>query len=44
MRSALAAKVAQDMGLKPVAHVIGGFAALKTAKAPNHPFSPKAKP
>ena len=28
-RSALAAKVAQDMGLKPVAHMAGGFGAWK---------------
>ena len=34
MRSALAAKVAQDMGLKPVAHMIGGFGAWKKAGAP----------
>ena len=27
MRSALAAKTAKDMGLKPVAHMAGGFAA-----------------
>lgn len=31
LRSALAAKTAQDMGLKPVAHVIGGFKAWKEA-------------
>ena len=43
MRSALAAKVAQDMGLNPVAHVIGGFAALKVANAPIQPVSPKGK-
>jgi rhodanese-related sulfurtransferase len=34
MRSALAAKVAQDMGLKPVAHMIGGFGAWKKSGAP----------
>lgn len=34
LRSALAAKVAQDMGLKPVAHMIGGFGAWKKAGAP----------
>lgn len=34
MRSALAAKVAQDMGLKPVAHMLGGFGAWKKADAP----------
>jgi rhodanese-related sulfurtransferase len=33
-RSALAAKTAQDMGLKPVAHMRGGFAAWKKAGAP----------
>jgi rhodanese-related sulfurtransferase len=33
-RSALAAKAAQDMGLKPVAHVAGGFGAWKAAGAP----------
>ena len=30
-RSALAAKAAQDMGLKPVAHMSGGFGAWKAA-------------
>lgn len=33
-RSALAAKTAQDMGLKPVAHMKGGFSAWKKAGAP----------
>jgi rhodanese-related sulfurtransferase len=33
-RSALAAKTAQDMGLKPVAHVEGGFGAWKKAGGP----------
>jgi rhodanese-related sulfurtransferase len=33
-RSALAAKIAQDMGLKPVAHMRGGFGAWKKAGAP----------
>lgn len=33
-RSALAAKAAQDMGLKPVAHIDGGFGAWKRAGAP----------
>ena len=33
-RSALAAKAAQDMGLKPVAHIAGGFTAWKKAGAP----------
>ena len=34
MRSALATKTAQDMGLKPVAHIIGGFGAWKKAGGP----------
>ncbi|MBY0610904.1 MAG: rhodanese-like domain-containing protein [Beijerinckiaceae bacterium] len=33
-RSALSAKTAQDMGLKPVAHIAGGFGAWKTAQGP----------
>jgi rhodanese-related sulfurtransferase len=33
-RSALAARAAQEMGLAPVAHVGGGFAAWKTAGGP----------
>jgi len=36
-RSALATKTAQDMGLAPVAHVEGGFAAWKAAGAPIEP-------
>ncbi len=31
LRSVLAAKTAQDMGLKPVSHMIGGFGAWKAA-------------
>ena len=31
MRSVLATKTAQDMGLRPVAHMIGGFGAWKAA-------------
>ncbi len=31
LRSALATKTAQDMGLAPVAHIIGGFGAWKAA-------------
>ena len=34
MRSALAAQTAQQMGLKPVAHVRGGFGAWKKAGGP----------
>ena len=33
MRSALAAKVAQDMGLRPVGHMLGGFGAWKKVGA-----------
>ena len=33
-RSALAAKTLQDMGLGPIAHVAGGFPALKKAGGP----------
>jgi rhodanese-related sulfurtransferase len=33
-RSALAAKTAQEMGLKPVAHIAGGFGAWKAAGKP----------
>ena len=41
MRSALAAKTAQDMGLKPVAHILGGFGAWKVAGGPVEAVSPK---
>jgi rhodanese-related sulfurtransferase len=34
LRSALAAKTAQDMGLKPVAHILGGFKGWKEAGGP----------
>jgi rhodanese-related sulfurtransferase len=34
LRSALAAQTAQQMGLKPVAHVAGGFGAWKMAGGP----------
>ena len=33
-RSALSAKAAQDMGLKPVAHIEGGFTAWADTEAP----------
>jgi rhodanese-related sulfurtransferase len=43
-RSALAAKTAQDMGLKPVAHILGGFRAWKDAGGPVEPGTgPKPK-
>ena len=41
LRSALAAKTAQDMGLKPVAHIVGGFKAWKDAGGPTEPGEPK---
>ena len=43
MRSALAAKTAKDMGLKPVAHMAGGFAAWRDAGGPVEKFEPKKK-
>ncbi|MEL6373204.1 MAG: rhodanese-like domain-containing protein [Pseudomonadota bacterium] len=39
MRSVLAAEVAQRMGLNPVAHVIGGFAAWRKADGPVEPYA-----
>jgi rhodanese-related sulfurtransferase len=33
-RSALSARIAQDMGLKPVMHMEGGFSAWKKAEHP----------
>lgn len=41
MRSALAAQVAQKMGLKPVAHIEGGFAAWRKGEGPIVPWAPK---
>jgi rhodanese-related sulfurtransferase len=41
MRSALAAATAQDMGLRPVAHIAGGFAAWKKAGGPVEAPTPK---
>jgi rhodanese-related sulfurtransferase len=43
VRSALAAKTAQDMGLTPVAHIEGGFGAWKKAGAPVETVEPKTK-
>jgi rhodanese-related sulfurtransferase len=43
MRSALAAATAHDMGLRPVAHVEGGFAAWKKAGGPVESWAPKQK-
>jgi rhodanese-related sulfurtransferase len=41
-RSALAASTAKEMGLKPVAHITGGFGAWKAAGAPVDPAAPRA--
>ncbi|MCL2714505.1 MAG: rhodanese-like domain-containing protein [Alphaproteobacteria bacterium] len=38
LRSALAAKTAQDMGLKPVAHIRGGFAAWRDSGGAVEPW------
>ncbi|HZP75703.1 MAG TPA: rhodanese-like domain-containing protein [Pseudolabrys sp.] len=43
LRSALAAQTAQRMGLKPVAHVGGGFGAWKEAHGPIETPEPKPK-
>ncbi|MFZ5736833.1 MAG: rhodanese-like domain-containing protein [Pseudomonadota bacterium] len=43
LRSALAAKTAQDMGLQPVAHIEGGFAAWRDAGGPVEAWVPKKK-
>ncbi len=43
LRSALAAKTAQDMGLKPVAHIAGGFSAWRKAGGPVEKWEPKKK-
>jgi rhodanese-related sulfurtransferase len=43
LRSALAAKTAQDMGLKPVAHIGGGFAAWRDAGGAVEPSESKKK-
>ena len=40
-RSALSAKVAQDMGLAPVAHIAGGFTAWLKADGPVETLSQK---
>jgi rhodanese-related sulfurtransferase len=41
MRSALSAATASDMGLKPVAHIGGGFGAWKKAGGPVEAWTPK---
>jgi rhodanese-related sulfurtransferase len=42
MRSALATKTAQDMGLEPVKHIEGGFGAWKKAGLPINEPAPKS--
>jgi rhodanese-related sulfurtransferase len=42
LRSALATQTAQRMGLKPVAHIEGGFGAWKKAGGPVEEWKPKA--
>jgi rhodanese-related sulfurtransferase len=42
-RSALATQTAQRMGLKPVAHIKGGFGAWKAAGGPVEMVEPKSK-
>jgi rhodanese-related sulfurtransferase len=44
LRSALAAQTAKDMGLKPVAHIEGGFGAWKRAGGPVEAYAEKKKP
>lgn len=44
LRSALTTKTAQDMGLKPVAHIVGGFSAWKAAGGPVEGLEPKGDP
>lgn len=41
LRSALATKAVQDMGLKPVAHIAGGFGAWREAGGPVEDKEPK---
>jgi rhodanese-related sulfurtransferase len=43
LRSALATQTAQRMGLKPVAHIAGGFGAWKKAGGPVEGGPPKPK-
>ena len=43
-RSALAAQTAQRMGLKPVAHIVGGFGAWKAAGGAVETLEPAGKP
>lgn len=42
LRSALAARAAQEMGLKPVAHIKGGYGAWRAAGGTTEALPPKA--
>ena len=42
LRSALAAKTAQDLGLERVSHIEGGFSAWKEAGLPHAPGKPRS--
>jgi rhodanese-related sulfurtransferase len=42
LRSALAARAAQEMGLKPVAHIKGGYGAWRDAGGTTEALPPKA--
>jgi rhodanese-related sulfurtransferase len=44
LRSALATKAVQDMGLSPVAHIAGGFSAWKEKGGPVEKIEQKAPP
>lgn len=41
-RSAVAAKTAQEMGLEPVRHILGGFTAWRAAGLPTEPGDKKS--
>jgi rhodanese-related sulfurtransferase len=41
LRSALAARAAQEMGLKPVSHIKGGYGAWRAAGGATEPLPPK---
>lgn len=41
LRSALAARAAQEMGLNPVAHIKGGYGAWRAAGGATEPLPPK---
>ena len=43
LRSALAANTAQMMGLRPVAHIAGGYKAWKESGGPTEAWTPKVR-